>query len=196
MTGYLILFAVVLAVNLMPAFGPPTWAVIVLFGINSDLSVSGTVIVGAVAAAIGRYLLARAFRLLGHRAPKRMRRNVAAVREAIEKRRRAGLLGLMLVALSPIPSAQLFEGAGLAGMRLLPFTAAFFAGRVISYAIYAAGARSLRDHSMGDVLLQNLNTPAGLAIQLVAIAGLVAFTQIDWARLLAGRRRRRNRAPR
>ena len=37
MSEYLLLFAIVLGVNLMPAFGPPTWSVIVAFGINSSM---------------------------------------------------------------------------------------------------------------------------------------------------------------
>ena len=185
LTGYLVLFAIVLGVNLLPAFGPPTWAIIVLFGINTELPVSGTVLVSALAAATGRFLLALAFRSLGRRAPKRVRRNVAAIRVTLEERRRAGIIGLILFALSPVPSAQLFEAAGLAGLRLVPFTLAFFTGRVVSYAIYATGARSLRDHSLGPVLLQNLPSPSGVAVQLLALLALVTFTRIDWQRLLA-----------
>lgn len=184
-TGYLVLFAIVLGVNLLPAFGPPTWAIIVLFGINSDLSVAGTVLVSALAAATGRLLLALAFRSLGRRAPMRVRRNVAAIRLVFERRRKASILALTLFALSPVPSAQLFEAAGLTGLRLIPFTLAFFAGRVVSYAVYAAGSRSLRQHALGPVLLQNLTSFSGVAVQLLALTALVAFTQIGWHRLLA-----------
>lgn len=37
MTSCLILFLVVLGINLLPAFGPPTWSIIVFYGLNSDL---------------------------------------------------------------------------------------------------------------------------------------------------------------
>ena len=60
---YLILFLVVLGVNLMPAFGPPTWTILVLFSLNTNMSHAPVVIAGAIAAALGRYLLARASRL-------------------------------------------------------------------------------------------------------------------------------------
>src|SRR5690606_3862334 len=63
-TEYLLLFAIVLGVNLLPAFGPPTWSIIVLFGLNSDLPAPAIVIVGALAAALGRFSLAHGFRLL------------------------------------------------------------------------------------------------------------------------------------
>ena len=43
-----------------------------------------------------------------------MRCNLVAAREAFERRKRAGVIALGLFALSPVPSAQLFEAAGLA----------------------------------------------------------------------------------
>jgi uncharacterized membrane protein YdjX (TVP38/TMEM64 family) len=182
LADYLILFAVVLAVNLMPAFGPPTWSIIVLFGLNTDMPVAGTVAVGALAAALGRFLLACSFRLLGDRIPERMRRNLAAAREAFERRKRAGVIALGLFALSPVPSAQLFEAAGLAKVRLLGFTAAFFLGRIVSYSIYATSARTLRSGTFGEAFTGQLTSPVGVALQLVMIGVLVALTMIDWRR--------------
>ena len=64
MHDYLILFFAVLGVNLLPAFGPPTWSVLVFFRLNSTMPTWAMVLVGAVAAATGRYLLAKAFWLL------------------------------------------------------------------------------------------------------------------------------------
>jgi len=185
---YLILFAVVLAVNLMPAFGPPTWSIIVLFGLNTDLPVAGTVAVGALAAASGRFLLACSFRLLGDRIPERMQRNLAAAREAFERRKRAGIIALALFALSPVPSAQLFEAAGLARVKLLAFTAAFFSGRLVSYSIYAITARTLRSRTLGDAFTEQLSSPLGVALQLLTIGALVALTMIDWERVFGGDR--------
>jgi uncharacterized membrane protein YdjX (TVP38/TMEM64 family) len=189
MTAYLLLFAVVLGVNLMPAFGPPTWTILVLFTLQSDLSPMPTVLIAAAAAAIGRLLLAYAFRLLGHRLPKRLRRNLDAARAAIEKKRRSALLALGLFALSPVPSAQLFEAAGLSGARLLPFTAAFFAGRIVSYGIFVSGAAHVRATSMGDAFRHAITSPTGIAIELAMIAALIAFVSIDW-RKWTGRRAR------
>ncbi|MCW2691467.1 MAG: hypothetical protein JWM67_71, partial [Mycobacterium sp.] len=34
LVGYLVLLAVVFGVNLLPAFGPPTWAVLVFFRLD------------------------------------------------------------------------------------------------------------------------------------------------------------------
>ena len=51
MEEYLIFFALVLGVNMLPAFGPPTWSIIALYAFNSDLSLAALVGTGALAAA-------------------------------------------------------------------------------------------------------------------------------------------------
>lgn len=187
LSDLLVLFAIVLGVNLLPAFGPPTWSVIVLYGLNSHLPWPVLVLTAAVAAALGRFLLAYAFRLLAGRLPAKTRDNLKAARAALEKNRRNALLALGLFALSPLPSAQLFEAAGLAGVRLLGFTAAFFAGRLISYSIYAFTAHEIGRSSLGDAFRESLTSPVGLAIQIVMIGLVVALARIDWAKRLGGK---------
>ena len=184
MTQYLILFAVVLGVNLLPAFGPPTWSIIVLFGLNSHLPIWAIVITGAVAAALGRFALAHATRWFRRYVSDKTKRNLEAARTALEKNKGRGFLALGLFALSPVPSAQLFEAAGLTGVRLLPFTGAFFAGRLVSYSIYATGAQAARASSLGDTFRHALTSPWGIALQVAMLAGLVALAKVDWAKLL------------
>ena len=79
-------------------------------------------------------------------------------------------------------------GAGLIGLAplwgLLGFTLAFFAGRTVSYSIYAFSARGLTATSLGDAFRSAFSSPIGIAIQLVTIALLVLATRIDWARRL------------
>lgn len=186
MTDYLTLFAIVLGVNLMPAFGPPTWAILVLYVLNSQLPALPLILVAAVAAALGRFALALAFRLLGGKLPAKYRRNLKAARAALEKNRKRAILALGLFALSPVPSAQLFEAAGLAGVRLLPFTAAFFLGRIVSYSIYVFTAAGLRATSLGDTFREAVTSPIGIAIQVAMLLGLFALARIDWAKRLGG----------
>nr|WP_166180596.1 hypothetical protein [Altererythrobacter segetis] len=182
---YLILFAIVFGVNLMPAFGPPTWTIIVLYGLNSSLPVPIIVILGALAAASGRFTLANGFRLLAHHVSQKAKANLNAAREALERNRRSGFIGLGLFALSPLPSAQLFEAAGLTGVRLLPFTLAFFAGRLVAYAIYAGSAKAVEGLTLGDTFKETLTSPVGIAIQVAMLVALVVLVKVDWAKLLA-----------
>ena len=181
---YLVLFAVVLGVNLLPAFGPPTWTIIVLYGLNSNMPAWLIVPIAALAAASGRFLLANAFRLLANHVSQQTKKNLKAAREAFARNRKGGIAALGLFALSPVPSAQLFEAAGLAGVRLMPFTAAFFAGRLVSYSIYAASAKGIQQSSLGDAFREGLTSPIGIALQVAMIAGLVALARIDWEKLL------------
>jgi uncharacterized membrane protein YdjX (TVP38/TMEM64 family) len=188
MTNYLILFAIVLGVNLLPALGPPTWSIIVVYGLSTKMPLPGLVLVTAVAAASGRLLLAYGFRFLRNHIPRKWKRNAEAAGRALEKRKRNLILGLGLFALSPLPSAQLFEAAGLAGIRLLPFTAAFFAGRLVSYTIYGLTAKGIQKTSVGEAFRHGLTSPVGIAIQAAMIGLLVLLTQIDWEKRLGGGR--------
>jgi uncharacterized membrane protein YdjX (TVP38/TMEM64 family) len=182
------LFVIVLGVNMMPAFGPPTWSIIVLYGLGTQMPIAAIILTGALAAALGRFALAHAFRMLGRRVPARIRSNLAAARDALERNKRGGLLALGLFALSPLPSAQLFEAAGLARVRLAGFTAAFFAGRLVSYSIYAVTAKGIQKTSVGDQFLKTFTSPASIAIQLLMIAALVALMRVDWQKRLGSGR--------
>jgi uncharacterized membrane protein YdjX (TVP38/TMEM64 family) len=184
MEDYLFLFLIVFGVNLMPAFGPPTWTILVVYRLNTDIPTWLLVLIGAGAAACGRLVLAHTFRLFGRHLPQKSRQNLAAARAALERNRRSTIVALGLFAISPVPSAQLFEAAGLAGMRLLGFTAAFFAGRIVSYTIYAYGAGRLRDTSWGEELQGGFSNPWIIALQVALIAALVAMTRIKWAKVL------------
>lgn len=181
---------IVLGVNMMPAFGPPTWSIIVLYGLGTQMPTMAIILTGGLAAASGRFALAHGFRMLGRRIPERIRRNLAAARQALEQNKRSGLLALGLFALSPLPSAQLFEAAGLAHVRLAGFTTAFFAGRLVSYTIYAVTAKSIQKTSIGDQFLTMFTSPASIAVQIFMIAALVALTRVDWQKRLGAVRAR------
>ena len=180
---YLLLAAVVFGVNLLPAFGPPTWAVLVFFRLNFDLVAVPLVVVGAVAAASGRLLLAHASRNFRRFLSQKRREGLEAAERLLAGGRKRALAGLGLFALSPVPSAQLFVAAGLMQVRLLPLTGAFFAGRLVSYSLYV-GAASAARHTVGTLFVDSLTSPGGIALQVVMLAGLVALVRVDWVRLL------------
>ena len=182
----LLMFVLLIGVNMLPAFGPPTWTIIVFYSLNTALHPAEIIVTGALAAALGRYALAWGFRLLGHRLSHKTRDNLTAAREAFERNRKGGIVALALFALSPVPSAQLFEAAGLAGVRLLRFTIVFFLGRIVSYSIYTYTAQGIRHSALGDVVAEGIASPWGIALQVLMIGGLVALTRIDWAGLLGG----------
>jgi hypothetical protein len=178
-TAYLVAFACIFGVNLLPAFGPPTWAVLVFFKLNSDLAAVPLVLGGAGAAASGRLVLARAARRVRGRFSRERLENLAVAQQALAGDRRKEFGGLALFALSPVPSAQLFVAAGLLEVRLLALTAAFFAGRLVSYSLYVEGA-SLAKHSLEHTLTGALRSWWGITLQVLMLAGLVALVRVDW----------------
>jgi len=176
--------AVVYAVNLLPAFGPPTWAVLVFLQLQLDVAAVPLVIVGALAAAAGRLTLAYGARAWRGQLSEQRIASLEALRQAVERNRAGSIAGLTLFALSPVPSAQLFIAAGVTGVRLLPLTAAFFAGRIVSYSLYV-GAASATKEALGPLLVKTVVSPWGVVLQVLLLGGLVALVRIDWAKVLA-----------
>ena len=177
--GDLILFAlVVLGCNLAPAFAPPTWSIIVLFTFNTELPAWALVATGAVMAASGRYGLALYTRKFRDVISKKTTENLLAAGRYFEKKQKFLVLGLAII--SPVPSAQLFEAAGLMNLPLKKITVAFFSGRVITYSIYAASAHKFKETNISETLMSGITSPWGIALQLLMLFGLVLVGRIDW----------------
>lgn len=184
---YAIAVAVIFGVNLLPAFGPPTWAVLVFFKVRYGLDTVPLVLLGGLAAASGRFVLASTAARFHERLSERRRASLQAAADALRsgKGRSAALVGLFV--LSPLPSAQLFIAAGLLQLRLVPLTAAFFAGRIVSYTLYVTAA-SAASQTVDHLLGKSLGSPAAIALQLAMLALLVAVARIDWLRVLGDAR--------
>ncbi len=183
---FLLIAGIVFAVNLLPAFGPPTAAVLVALSLTYDLPSAPLIAVGALAAARGDSLWRTGLAAFARASQPSDGVHLAAAQGALLKNRARSAAGLGLFALSPVPSGQLFTAAGLMEVALVPLTAAFFAGRVVSYSIYVTGAAALRK-TFGDTLVDSLTSPIGIAAQLLALIGLVLLLRLDWADILARR---------
>lgn len=180
---YLLVFAIVLGVNLMPAFGPPTWAVLVYYRLASELAPVPLVVIGAIAAVTGRVGLALAFRLLQDKVPKKQRDNLEAAGKLFSGSKKRSIAGLAIFAFSPVPSAQLFEAAGLMKVKLVPLTSVFFAGRIVSYSLYVAGASAAKQTDLGKLVKDSFTSPWGIALQVVMLAAIYGITRIDFVKL-------------
>lgn len=178
------LAAVVLAFNLMPAFAPPTWSVLVLFSLNTDLHPFVIVGVGAAFAGAGRFLLARATGLFRNRISKKSLSNLEAAEKLLTENTSRKLFTIGMFVVSPLPSAQLFEAAGLIGVRLLPLTLAFLSGRIITYNFYVFGASELKAHGIGDLITKEFTSIWAIVFQLLMIASIVLLTRVDWKKYL------------
>lgn len=181
---YLAMAAIVVGVNLLPALGPPTWAVLVLLKLHWHLDAVIVVAAGACSAAAGRYVLARTAHGLRRFLSTRRLDNLEAARGYLTRHRSGAYAGLALFTLSPLPSAQLFEAAGLLAVPLVPLTAAFFVGRLVSYSGYVALA-TVAQQNFGDVVTSGLKSPVGITVQVALLVGMAALTLIDPRRVAA-----------
>jgi uncharacterized membrane protein YdjX (TVP38/TMEM64 family) len=186
MAQYLLLAGVVFGVNLLPAFGPPTWAILVWFEIARDLDPVALVLIGATAATLGRVVLALGAGAFRGRLSARRREGLDAARTVLSGSRGRTAAGLGLFLLSPLPSAQLFVAAGLIAVPLRPLAAAFFAGRLVSYSIYV-GLGKAADARFGDVIEGAFRSPLGIALQVAMLAALVLLVRIDWVKIVTRR---------
>jgi uncharacterized membrane protein YdjX (TVP38/TMEM64 family) len=176
----LLAVAVVFAVNLMPAFGPPTWAVLVFFRFGyPEVPAAGLIVGGALAASAGRVLLALAFRAFGTKLPQKRQESLQVLGHAFGEHRAGLLASFALFATAPLPSAQMFEAAGLARIRLRPLLAAFFLGRLVSYSLYVGAASAAHD-SLSQLFDKGLFSPEAIVTQLIGVAVLIAIVFIDW----------------
>jgi hypothetical protein len=176
----LVAIAVVFGINLLPAFGPPTWAVLVFFRFRyGEIPVGGLIIGGALAAVSGRFLLARAFRAFGRKLPAKRIESLEVLGRLLGQSRRGLVSSFIFFAIAPVPSAQMFEAAGLARIRLAPLLGAFFVGRLVSYSLYV-GVANAAHQSVAKLFQQGFTSPQAIAIQLIAIALLVVIVRVDW----------------
>ena len=180
---YLALFAIVFGINLLPAFGPPTWAVLVFTRLHWHLNPIALVLLGAVAAMSGRYLLARAARHFKGRMPDRLKNNLEDAQTLIERRKVGAVALFALFVVSPLPSAQLFLAAGLLDLPLGLLTLAFFFGRLVSYSIYVSVA-TLAERQFGNVIGQVFGSPWSIALQVVLLVAVCFLPFVNWRRFL------------
>ena len=178
---YIILTLVIFGVNLLPAFGPPTWAVLVFARLQWHLNPVALVALGVTAAACGRYLLARSARRFKTRLPTRLRENLEDAQRLIQRKRVGALALFGIFVVSPLPSAQLFLAAGLLDLPLGPLTFAFVLGRLVSYSIYVSIA-TVADQQLGGVVRNAFGSVWSIVGQLVLLVIVCGLPFIRWRR--------------
>lgn len=181
MDFYIFAFLAVLICNVVPAFAPPTWTVLVFFTLNYNLHGYLLVPIAIVGAVLGRAILAYSFRRYTHLLPKGYVKNMENASTHIVQNNKTfvGLLALFLFA--PLSSAQLFEAAGIMKkIDLKPLLAIFALGRVFSYSTYVGSAKALKSTSFGDTIIEHLKSPEAIALQIATILLIVALGNIKW----------------
>ena len=189
-----VLFIVVFALNVLPAFAPPTWATMSFIGLPiPNIDVLLLALVAATAATCGRVLLARLSRALVRQRllTEQARRNVDAIKIGIESRRAMTIGTFLGYALSPLPSNYLFIAYGLTSLPIALLALPFFIGRLVSYAFWTRTASTVGDWLDWDWFESAPYFVAYFLLsQILLIPVIYGFTRLDWQALFAERRLR------
>src|SRR5215207_9681371 len=93
----------VVPMNVVPAFMPPTWAVLAVVHLTAGVPLLPLTIGGAAASALGRMLLALASRRLGRHLPETDRKNAESLGRFVNRHRRWREPIVFLYCLGPFP---------------------------------------------------------------------------------------------
>jgi membrane protein YqaA with SNARE-associated domain len=189
-----VLFFVILALNVLPAFAPPTWTTMSFVGLAAPnvnfLLIAG---VAATAATSGRIVLALLSDALIRRRflSDRARHNVDAIRLGIENRPMVTFGTLLGYSCSPLPSNYLFIAYGLTALPLSFLALPFLIGRFVSYAFWLWAGFAVGD-ALDWGLLESTPYFVGYYImsQLLLVPAIYGFTRLDWRGVFAERRLR------
>lgn len=188
--AYLLLLGLIMLVNLLPAFAPPTWAVLVFFISSYNLSVPGVIACGVIAATLGRWILSTYTSWIARRVfSKEQEENVSYLATRLGNTKVTNYLFITLYCLTPLSSAALFMAAGMINLRRDVLLAGFFTGRLISYTVLVTAADHLVT-SIRDVTERGGLSLWGIVFSLLAFVILILFICIDWRQLIEFRRLR------
>ena len=187
-----VLFIAVFALNLVPAFAPPTWTAMSFIGLAiPNIDVLLLALVAAPAATSGRVLLAKLSRAIVRQRllTEQARRNVDAIKAGIENRRAMTIGTFLGYSLSPLPSNYLFIAYGLTSLPIVLLAVPFFVGRLVSYAFWARTASTVGDWLDWDWFE---SAPYFIAYfllsQLLLVPVIYGFTRLDWQALFTEKR--------
>ncbi|MFN8664714.1 MAG: hypothetical protein U0075_22740 [Thermomicrobiales bacterium] len=175
------------ALNAVPAFMPPTWAMLAYFHLYHALPIIPLAVVGALGSTAGRAILALGSRAFGDRfVPASARENIEGLVQTLEARPVLGVSTLALFALGPFPSNHLFIAAGLARAPLAPILLVFCVTRAISYVIWVSAA-NVADRSLRDLLGPRIGGWEVILVQVIGFGLILLSLRVNWRRVLGDR---------
>jgi membrane protein YqaA with SNARE-associated domain len=178
------LFAVVFALNCLPAFAPPTWMVVSAMTLSSPGANPWlTALTAATAATAGRLVLAKlAYLLVRQRwLSARTKENVELVKVRLDKHRAMTFGAVLAYTCSPLPSNSLFIAYGLTSLPLAPVAVASFIGRFLTYSVWVVMAMEVAQKVVVDEGSVFAYLGGYFVVTQVLMLGLVVlFTKLDW----------------
>ncbi|MCL5019358.1 MAG: hypothetical protein M1426_02625 [Patescibacteria group bacterium] len=181
---YVLVTALVLGINVMPMFMPPTWMVLAFFYTQYNLTLLPLVILGATAATSGRillFLLSKSW--LRRIIPQRFLVNYNTLGNYFQNNTKLTIPVVLLYAFSPIPSNQVFVIAGLAKLNIKIIAFSFLAGRLISYTFWVSVASHVASH-LETVFASRFNHTNSYIMEVLGVILIIVIGKINWRKVL------------
>lgn len=185
--GYSGVFVLVLILNVVPAFMPPTWMVLSLIYISFPryFAPLPLAFVGCTASTLGRFILSYIGTASRELMSARRKGSLDKLRTTIESKKGGGFLLSFAVALSPLPSNAYFIAVGMMKYQVLEIFAGFMLGRLLSYWLMI-NLTSVASHSLEELFRNELYTVT--ITDLIGIGSAIFLTFIDWDKLIREKR--------
>lgn len=185
--GYSGVFALVLILNVVPAFMPPTWMVLSLIYISFPryFTPLPLALVGCTASTLGRFILSYIGTASRRMMSEGRKGSLDKLRTTIESKKGGGFLLSFAVALSPLPSNAYFIAVGMMKYQVLEIFAGFMLGRLLSYWL-TINLTKVASHSLEELFRNELYTVT--IIDLIGIGSAIFLTLIDWDKLIREKR--------
>lgn len=181
---YPLLAIFVLVMNIVPAFMPPTWTILVFFFLSYHLLPVPVVIIGALSATIGRvilYFIARTH--FARFLPKSSRENLGAFGKYFYTHKHITIPALFIYAFLPIPSNQVYIATGLARINIRLIASVFFIGRLISYGSWIATAH-LASNSLEHIFINHFSRTQALVADVLGFVLIYLLSRVGWKKIL------------
>ncbi len=184
MENYVVLFFVIFIINIIPAFMPSTWIVLSFLYIHHHLLFFPTLIIGTVAATLGRVILALMSQsgIVQRLLPKNFLSNYEDLGNYLKQNHKITIPVIFGYAISPIPSNILFIMVGLAKLNLKVVAIAFACGRFISYAFWMTTTHQFANQ-LSDIFKGGVLNPSAVLNALISIIIIIAMGKINWGKI-------------
>jgi hypothetical protein len=185
--GYMGVFLLVLGLNVVPFFMPPTWIVLstLFFLFPQRFNPYLLALVGAFASTLGRAVLCRIGVASRGLMGEDRKRSMDRAGQALRSKKYGGFALTFLYALSPLPSNAYFLIIGTMRCYFFTIFLGFWLGRLISYSVTIRVAR-VAFSSLSGVLAGQVQ--AVVLVNALAILAMIVFAFIDWEKLIQERR--------
>lgn len=182
--SYVLLASLVLGLNIIPAFMPPTWTVLAFFVTKYDLLLIPVVLIGASCATLGRVVLAGISRKYFRRILSAdSQENYASIGDYLNRHRKLTIPLVIAYAFLPIPSNDVFIAAGLAKVKIKLLAGSFFVGRLISYTFWVSLTQRFSDNLV-DIFSKHYTKAGSIVLEVVGLLLLYLFGKIAWKKIL------------